>query len=184
VVKLAWSMTVLGLMAGRVWALDVTHATTYFKDKVFYVDLDVIVAAPPDRVMAVLLDYTNYPRLDGSILESKVQSREASGALNLYTKLRACSGLFCRTVNRVERVQESPSELLAVVLPEQSDVIAGRTHTVLQAVERGTRVRYQSELTPNFWVPGLIGRPLMLRTLKETSLNLFRNVEIRAHATP
>jgi hypothetical protein len=98
----------------------------------------------------------------------------------LYTKLRACSGLFCRTVQRVERVQESPFDLLAVVVPEQSDVVSGQSHTVLQTVEGGTRVHYRLTIVPKFWVPPLIGRTAMLRTLREVSLDLFRQIEARA----
>jgi hypothetical protein len=41
-------------------------------------------------------------------------------------------------------------------------------------------VRYTTAVAPKFWVPTFIGRPLMLRTLREASLDLFRNVEARA----
>jgi hypothetical protein len=118
--------------------------------------------------------------LDTSILESKVLNRPDEATAMLYTKLRACSGPFCRTVKRVERVHESAFELLAVVVPEESDVLSGRTHTVLQTLDGHTRVRYQTTVSPKFWVPSIIGRPLMLRTLREASLDLFRRVEARA----
>ncbi len=162
------------------YAIEVERADSHYKDREYRVELQLVLDAPAERVEAVLRDYANYPQLDNRILESNVLSRPDAATAMLYTKLRACSGLFCRTVKRVERVHESKFELLAVVVPEQSEVVSGRTHTLLQSVEGRTRVRYQTDVTPKFWVPGLIGRPLMLRTLREASLELFRHVEVRA----
>jgi hypothetical protein len=166
--------------SGKARAIEVEKAETRYQDREYRVDLDVVLNASADRVEAVLRDYANYPKLDSNILEAKVLSRPDAATAMLYTKLRACSGLFCRTVKRVERVQEGAFELTALVIPEQSDVVAGRTHTVLQTIKGGTRVRYQTTVTPKFWVPSFIGRPLMLRTLREASIDMFRHVEARA----
>jgi hypothetical protein len=170
----------LSASCSDVFALEVAQADARYQDKEFRVDLDLVLDASAERVQAVLRDYDNYPRLDGSILEAKVLSRGDAASLTLYTKLRACAGLFCRTVKRVERVQEGNFELLAEVVPEQSEVISGRTHTVLQTLDGRTRVRYRTSVAPKFWVPTFIGRPLMLRTLREASLDLFRHVETQA----
>lgn len=167
-------------MATAASAFEVLHAQAHYQDKEYRVELDLILDAPPRRVESVLRDYSGYPLLDAGILESRVIERVDAETVLLYTKLRACAGVFCRTVNRVERVQERPFELLAMVIPEQSDVVSGNTHTVLQTLESQTRVRYATSVAPKFWVPTFIGRPLMLRTLREASLDLFRNVEARA----
>ena len=175
------------LVAGVLWvspssAMTVERAESFFENDEYSVELRVVLHAPPERVAAVLKDYANYTHLDASILESKVLERTSTDTVLLYTKLRACTGLFCRTVKRVERVQERPLELFAEVIPERSDVTSGHTHTVLQAVEGGTRVHYRTGVAVKFWVPVFIGRPLMLRRLRETSSDLFRRVEARAQA--
>jgi hypothetical protein len=169
------------LWSQNVPALEIERAVSEYANHEYRVELDLVLHASPARVEAILRDYDNYPALDASILESKILSRPDAMTVLLYTKLRACSGVFCRTVKRVERVQESPLELLAVVVPAQSDVLSGRTHTVLQTLDGRTRVRYQTSVAPKFWVPGFIGRPLMLRTLREASLDLFRHIETRAN---
>jgi hypothetical protein len=161
-------------------AFEVLHAEARYQDKEFRVELDLILNAPAQRVEAVLRNYEGYPSLDASILESRVVNRIDAETVLLYTKLRACAGVFCRTVDRVERVQERPFELLAMVVPDESDVAAGRTQTAMQTMESRTRVRYSTSVAPKFWVPALIGRPLMLRTLREASLDLFGNVEKQA----
>jgi hypothetical protein len=159
--------------------VDVERAETQYKDREYRVDLDLVLHASAARVEAVLRDYNHYPLLDADILEAKVLERPDAVTVMLYTKLRACAGLFCRTVKRVERVQESAFELLAVAVEERSDV-SGSTHTVLQTVSGGTRVQYRTAVVPKFWVAPIFGRSMMLRTLRESSLDLFRQIELRA----
>jgi len=168
------------LATGPASAMDIERAEAIYKDREYRVELTLVIHAPVASVTAVLRDYANYPTLDASILDAKVLSRPAANQVVLYTKLRACSGLFCRTVNRVERVHEGELELLAEVVPEQSDVVSGRTHTAIQESNGYTRVSYRTAVVPRFWVPSFIGRPLMLRKLRETSLDLFRHIEARA----
>ena len=161
-------------------AMEVERADTQFKDREYRIELDLVLHEPAERIEAVLRDYISYPSLDAGILEAKILDRPDAATVMLYTKLRACSGLFCRTVQRVERVQESAFELIAVVVPEQSDVASGQSHTVLQTIEGGTRVRYRLSVVPKFWVPPFGGRAMMLHTLREVSLDLFRQIEARA----
>ena len=161
-------------------ALDVTHADAQYVNEKFRLDLTVVVNAPLAQVETVLRDYARYPALDERIVEAKVLERVSDSRVLLFTKLRACSGVFCRTVNRVEQVDERFGELTAQVLPDRSDMLAGTTHTVLTAEGSRTRIAYMTELSPNFWVPSIFGRSLMLRTLREASIELFRNVEKQA----
>lgn len=176
---LAWGAAIGLSWAANAAAFDVVHADAAYTGQHFQVDLTVTVNAPLARVETVLRDYARYPELDARIVESKVLERVGSRVV-LFTKLRACSGVFCRTVNRVEQVEEQPGELKASVLPERSDALTGVTRTVLTDESGRTRIEYQTQLAPNFWVPSFIGRPLMLRTLREASIDLFRNVERQA----
>lgn len=161
-------------------AFETQRAEARYEARQYRVELELLLDARVQDVEAVLRDYERYSSLSGSILEAKVLERPAPDVVMLYTKLRACAGLFCRAVKRVERVQEGPLELRADALPEQSEVEFGRTITELEEVEGRTRVRYFTAVTPKFWVPAFIGRQLMLRTLKDNSLDLFRRVEARA----
>lgn len=174
----------LGLCAlgssGVVHALEIEKIDSKFADKHYQLVLVTVIDAPLEKVQTILRDYTNYPKLDPRILEASVLGRPAPQELLLYTKLRACFGVICRNVKRVERVVEREHELQAVVLPEQSDATSGETLTVLTALGSRTRVSYSTKIAPGFWVPTVIGRPLMLRTLREASVDLFNHVEKQA----
>ncbi len=171
---------VLSMSCSAAHALTVEHLDSKYRDRQYQLTLVAVIDAPRERVQDILRDYAHYPKLDARIVEATVISRDGPHEVVLSTKLRACFAVFCRTVKRVERVQERDNELLAKVLPAQSEVTSGETHTQLQALGEQTRVSYSTSIAPGFWIPPLIGRALMLRTLREASLDLFRRVEHEA----
>lgn len=160
-------------------ALDVETARARFQADEFIVELVVLLDAPVASVEEVLHDYDAFPELDARILESRTLEHDGDTVI-LQTKLRACAGIFCRTVRRVEEVTQGPHELLARVDPARSDLLRGETSTRFEAVGDRTRVLYRTRFVPGFWVPAFLGRSLMLSTLREASIDLFVNVENRA----
>jgi hypothetical protein len=44
----------------------------------------------------------------------------------------------------------------------------------------GTLVHYRTSITPGFWIPSVVGRRWMLRTLEDATGDLFMNVEMKA----
>jgi polyketide cyclase/dehydrase/lipid transport protein len=169
------------LWAGAAGAFEIEHSETRYADKRFQCDLNIRLDAPLDQVEAVLRDYEKYPALDARILEARVIGRPAPNVAMLETKLRVCMGWFCRNVNRVERVEESQHALAASADPSRSDVKYGETRMQLSPSENGgTLVHYRTSITPAFWIPSVVGRRWMLRTLEDATSDLFMNVEIKA----
>jgi hypothetical protein len=173
--KLAPLFLAAVLLAPSAHALDVERLDVRRNAARYVVEFRAYLAAPADQVGAVLKDYENYPKLDARILESR---REAGDRSQLHTRLRGCvGGLFCRTMQRVETLEEMPGGLIATAVPGKSDVTFGHTHSQWQPRNGGTELVYRLEIEPDFWVPPLFGPPLMIRTLREGTLSLFTNVE-------
>lgn len=169
------------LWAGAAGAFEIEHSETRYANRRYQCDLDIRLDAPLDKVEAVLRDYEKYPALDTRILEARVIERPAPNVAMLETKLRVCLGWFCRNVSRVERVEESQHALAATADPSRSDVKFGETRLQLSPGENGgTLVHYRTSITPGFWIPAVIARRWMLRTLEDASGNLFMNVESKA----
>ncbi len=169
------------LWAGAAGAFEIKHSETRYANRRYQCDLDIRLDAPLDKVEAVLRDYEKYPALDTRILEARVIERPAPNVAMLETKLRVCLGWFCRNVSRVERVEESQHALAATADPSRSDVKFGETRLQLSPGENGgTLVHYRTSITPGFWIPAVVGRRWMLRTLEDASGNLFMNVETKA----
>jgi hypothetical protein len=161
-------------------ALTVEKLVTEFRNGVYRVSFDAVLAAPPSKVAAVLQDYSAYPSLDVRIRSSERLVSEPGGAILVRTRIHACEGIFCRTVTRVERVEPGPDSLVATVIPALSQLRQGLARTTWQAQDGGTRVSYEAEFEPDFWVPELIGRQFARHGLRDSTLELFANVERHA----
>lgn len=161
-------------------ALEVQHLQAEFQDGEYRLTMTALLAAPLPEVEAVLRDYAQYPQLDARILSSEVLHRSNATELELQTRINVCFSFLCRKVERVERVEERPGELLATVIPTRSDAERGSTRTQLTAQGQHTRVTYVTDIEPKFWVPALLGRSLMLRSMREATVALFESIEQRA----
>ena len=178
-VALFWAAA--SLWAGAAAAFEIEHSETRYVNRRYQCDLNIRLDAPLDKVEAVLRDYERYPSLDTRILKASVLDRPGPGVVTLETMLRVCFGPFCRNVTRVERVEEQQHALAATADPSRSDVKFGETRTQLSAGENGgTVVHYRTSITPSFWIPSIVGRRWMLRTLADASGSLFMNVEMQA----
>jgi hypothetical protein len=163
-------------------AFELKHAEAQYVDEEYRFEMTADIDAPAADVERILRSYEDYKLLDARILEAHVIERsEAQHFAVLSTTLRACVGPICRNVKRIERVEESPLELLAITDPTRSDMKFGETRMQLAATEEArTRVTYHTRLQPDFWIPALIARRIMLTTLEDATIELFRNVEKRA----
>jgi hypothetical protein len=169
------------LSAPAAGAFNIEHSEARYVDKHFRYELVVTLDAPIERVDAVLRNYDEYSSLNHRILSSRVLDRPAPDVVTLETTVEVCFGWFCRDVTRVERVQESKNGLFAVADPERSDVKFSETRSELSPGPDGaTRVRYETNVVPDFWVPPIGGRRMLLRMLETETRDLFMNVELKA----
>jgi hypothetical protein len=174
-------LVVAALFAGEASpAFTLERLESRFNDGAYHVMLVALLDASPAAIGSVLKDYEDYPRLDPRIRTSERIGTARGGEVLLRTLLRACEGIFCRDVTRIEWVEEEPDSLTATVVSQGSDVRWGTTHTRWQAYGTGTRVSYEADFQPDFWVPAIIGRRFAARGLRDSTLELFRNIEARA----
>lgn len=176
----AWPALALFAAALPAHSLEVGVIETSFEDGSYRVALQAVLDAPVDAVAAVLTDFAGYRDLDPRIRESEVLDSTGAGEVLLRTRLEICAGYFCRTIDRVERVTRGRASLTAEVVPGRSDLRRGLTLTRWRSAQARTRVVYSAEFEPDFWVPAFIGRGYSLNVLRESTLELFANVESRA----
>lgn len=138
-------------------------------------------SATPEAVFAVLSDYTQVTRISGLIVESGVLDELVEGGdLRVHTTVEGCLLFFCRTVNRVERLRLAPfREIIAEVEPDRSDVEFGYSRWELTLLDSGgTRVDFQTWMTPGFWVPPVIGPGIIKRRMAREGREAVEQIEI------
>ena len=101
----ALSFLTIAFFPAATQALSVQSLEANLRDGVYRIVLVARVDAPVEDVAAVLTDYAAYRKLDPQILASTVLPSDDQGGELVRTVVRACAGLFCRKVERVERVR-------------------------------------------------------------------------------
>jgi hypothetical protein len=170
----------LGLVSSPGQALSPVTLDATVAGGVYRVTFDAVIDAPIDRVAGVLVDFVGYAALDPRIRSSEVVGSATDGAPLLKTRIRACAAFFCRDIRRVERITVGDGVLVATAIPAQSDVRSSVARTEWRAEGSRTRIRYEAEFVPDFWVPALVSRRYAAPMLRESVLQLFGNVEERA----
>ena len=147
---------------------------------IFTARLELFVNGSPEQVFAVITDYEHLHKLDKRIKDSRVLERPMPNVVLVYTRTKTCL-LFCRSLERVERVVEAPhTSVEAIAIADRSDLLEGRASWRLHREEHGTRLIFETSFRPSFWVPGFAGRLALKRTLRSTAQAIIREVEQRS----
>ena len=116
-----------------------------------------IIQATPEFIFDTLMDYDNFYHLAGGIAETRFIESENSGELLGYTRIDSCVLFFCKSVEKVETIHATAfSEISTEVIPERSDFVFNKSRWLIEYSDEGTRVTYEAELQPDFWMPPLI----------------------------
>jgi hypothetical protein len=170
-----------GLLAGsQSLALDVLEQDFSVEDGVYGLTLEVRLNAPIERLWAVLTNYERLSELNAAVVASEVTQAE-DGRAEVLTEIRGCVLFFCNTVRRVEVMEEfAPVRIVALTDPVRSDLRQARSEWNLWPEDEATRLSLTVSMEPDFWVPRLLGRRALRRSLIGGTLQLLEAAEARA----
>jgi hypothetical protein len=138
------------------------------QDDHYVLHLDMRINASYDKVYAVLIDFSKMHAVNDSITESKLI--ESKGKVHkVHFVAEGCIWFFCKKVRQLVTVTElGKGFILSKTDPRQSDLSYGKT--LWQLIDEGktTRVKYNADYVPDFWIPPFFG-PMIFknRMLKE-----------------
>lgn len=167
-----------GLLAPSLWGASIYKLDVSQKAGVYQVVAEAHVDALPAQVYAVLADFTDLAEISPDILTSRLVKQVNARTMVVYTETRGCVAIFCRTVKQMQRVTElSSTDIVAVTLPQGSNVKQGTSSWHLTAEGHGTRLQWKATVEPAFWVPPLIGPALVRRVLQMQSQEFINGIE-------
>jgi hypothetical protein len=165
-------------------ALDIDDIDVTKKGRTYKVQITFDVAAPVDRVMAVLTDYRYPDRLNPEVTKREVISRQ-NGITRVRTEFRSCVFLFCKDVVLTQDVTVVAGTIQAVIVPDESNFRSGNLVWLVSSNDtRGSHIGFEAVMEPDFFVPPLIGGFFIRKRLRQEILATAENLETEAAREP
>lgn len=164
-------------------AADILHSEVRHRDGVYRVRFAVRVHAEAQAVRALMTDYARLSRLSNVVTAAQIVQRFADDTQRLRLDLRACVWIFCKDLRKLEDVRvRANGDIVTVAIPAESDFshAVERWRIVAEtdaAYAAHTRIDYESELTPSFFVPPFIGPALIKRALRRELTHSIETLE-------
>ena len=162
-------------------AYSLDDTTIQHSAGVYTVAFDMRLDADAASVRTLMTDYDHLDRLSDIVIDSRVLDVLADGSKRIQLDVRACVWIFCRTVRRVEDVTTLENgDLSASALPERSDFSHAVERWRIDPTPGGTRLRYNAQLAPNFFVPPLLGPYLIKQAIRRELISAAQHLEALA----
>jgi hypothetical protein len=148
-------------------ATDLFPPRVAHENDMYVVRMAARLSIPREVLFDAVTDYDHLDRISSSILSSQVTGELEGGAKELHVRLKVClMWLVCPTFRQVQEVVETrPTTLDAVIPDRMKNHFTGKAHWEFISDGDGTVIKFESRLTPRFWVPPWIGAPLIERVL-------------------
>ena len=143
----------------------------------YTLSLDMRIQGSHEDVYAVLIDFNNLPAVNDTVKSSQLLESNGKKHLVIYTS-EGCVLIYCQTVTQLATVTElGRGYLMSEVDPSKSDLEYGRT--LWQVIDEGetTRIKYNADYVPDFWVPPLIGDYIFQERMIEEGIKTVNGIE-------
>jgi len=165
-------------------AADLRTLTVTSDQGRYVLESETYMAASRAASFQVLMDYDRFTEISSVYKQSRYLEPESDGTPRVYTLAKGCLLFVCRDVEKVERlsVVEQDQRIVAEVVPELSNLEESVTEWRLEREGEGTRLFYRMELVPKFWIPPLIGPPIIRYALAKGGEQAVQRLEALAQA--
>lgn len=172
------SLVALAASTATIESIDVDH-----KGGTYSLHAETLLDASPEAITAVLLDYDRFGRISSVYKEYGYLDPLPDGTPVVFTRMEGCLLFYCKSMTRVERLEAASTEhIRTVALPDRSDFKRSISEWTFKQEAAGTRMIYTLEMEPDFFVPPLIGPPILKRTLRRGGGDAVDRIERLAQA--
>lgn len=168
-------------LGAPLWAATIVSTEVTNHGQRYSVSYEALLNADTERVRAVITDYERYHRLSTVVAESRVLERHAAGVLRIRLLLKPCIWIFCVSMPKVSDVFDAGNgEIVYVGVPEHSRFRSSHEHIRIVPDGARTRVRYEADLVPAFYVPPFLGPLIVKRRIQQELEVVAEKVEALA----
>ena len=139
--------------------------------------LEMRIDADYDSVYSTLLDFENLKELTESIKESELLESKDDVHIVLM-RSEGCVFIFCQSVTQVTTVTElGRGYIKSIVDPKKSDLSYGKVLWQIIDEDETTKIIYDANIVPDFWIPPLIGTYIFKNRLAEEVEKTINGIE-------
>ncbi|MBF0110644.1 MAG: hypothetical protein HQL76_15855 [Magnetococcales bacterium] len=160
-------------------AVEIDHLDVDHDKGRYMIQAEVIVSLPLHQVHEGIIDVEHLEHLSSDILDSRLIEKKSNNRLLARMNLRSCILVFCLERTLTQTVLVKGREIAFVITPAKSGFRSGWVRWKLLDNGQGTRVRYTSELVPDFWVPPMIGPFLLAGKFRDNTVEVMERLERR-----
>ena len=144
----------------------------------FIMHSEAFVQAPVSKVHTLLTEYENLPRVNRNLKRVKILERLRGGGVRMGITMDYCILTICLNFKWVQDVRTLPDgDIVMAIVPNQGDFRQGSGRWRLLSDDGGTRLLFDIDLMPNFWIPPVFGPWLMKRKLTHEAFETAQGLE-------
>lgn len=169
----------LAVYASSVLAADIRTLEVDESQGRYTVKYDAVLDAPYDQIYDAIANPAHWTQLSRVVTSAEVLAELPNGQRKVGVTFHDCILIFCQTIHKNETLHASrDGSIDTLANPEESDFAYDHEHWQISILDERTRIQYEVEMTPNFFVPPLIGAYILKSKIRSLLLHITRNLEM------
>jgi len=173
-------MSIVGLLFLPLAAhsADVLHSSVTKQNGRYMMHIETVVQAPVSKVHSLLMDYKNFTRFNSIFKQVELVKRLDDREVRMGVRSEFCILAICQHFDWIQDVQFRPDGDISInIVPNQGDFRQGNGRWRLLSVDGGTRLLFDLDLTPKYWIPSVFGTWLVQQKLSEDAFKFAQELE-------
>jgi hypothetical protein len=157
---------------------DVLRSSVTRQDGRYLMHMETVVQAPLSRVHSLLKDYKNFTRFNSIFKQVKFLGHLEDGGIRMGVSSEFCILAICQDFDWIQDVHFLPGgDIPITIVPDQGDFRQGNGRWRLIPVEGGTRLSFDLDLTPKYWIPPVFGTLLAQQKFSKDVFKFAQELE-------
>ena len=167
-----------GLVVGAAIAGRIDQVQVDRDGKQYQLAISSYLDVPVADLRALLTDYPEVAKANSAVESLEVISAKPAGATRIRATLKVCIWFYCRSLKQTQdMLLLSPGHLEATIVPAESDFQYGKADWLMRGERDGSRLLFTAKLTPDFWVPPLIGPYVIKKKMRKEAIETVQGIE-------
>lgn len=182
-------LVILGLQPGALLCAEVNSVEVSQAKGMYHLRISMTVNADTDSIKRIITDYENLTLINPYLKESKLVNNSEDERTEVSMLTEICIFLICYNIRHVQAFHPVKNDVLySRIIPRMSDFKSGWVRWEIKEKDSDstspvTQIIFDTELTPDFFIPPIIGPYQMKKKMLAMAKVTINNLEEKAKNT-